>query len=141
MIPVKITVQKKRLPAIDKDRMLRTIAEATLGNMRYRIHTEGLDSSGNGIGTYSDPYMKLRERKGKGTDTKVIASFTRQMQNDMQIVPTNTGYGIGYSNTENYNKSKYVEATYDKKIFSMTKEELKQAEKIAADYIRNIMGR
>lgn len=140
MIAVKITVQKKKLPSVDKDRLLRTIAESMLGNMRHRIHTEGIDSSGNAIGDYSDPYLKHRIKKGKGNDSKVIISFTRQMQNDMQVVETPTGYGIGYSNQINADKVIWVESTYDKKIFAATQEEKKEIQKLASAYIAGLFG-
>lgn len=137
MIPVKITVNKRytRLPSVDKDRLLRTVAESMLGDVRYRIHTDGIASDGNAIGNYSDPYLRHREKKGKGNDSRVIISFTRQMQNDFQIIETNSGYGLGYSNAENFNKVGYVEGTYDKKIFALTVAEKLKVKEIATDYI------
>lgn len=69
-------------------------------------------------------------------DTKVIASLTRQMENDMTVLPSGRNYGIGYNNAENKKKSEYVEATYDKKIFTkLTKEERELSVKTAQDFL------
>lgn len=58
------------------DKMLRTAATTVLAMMKIRIHGEGLDASGNRIGTYSPAYMKIRTgnfgnstRVSKGTNT------------------------------------------------------------------------
>ena len=71
--------------------------------------------------------LTARPQYNRTSDTKVVASLTRQMENDMKVIALNSGsYGIGYSNIENFKKSQYVESTYDKPIFSLTESE-KQA--------------
>lgn len=160
----------------DTDKMMRTAATTVLGLMKVRVHTEGKDSNGNQIGTYSEAYMKVRTgnfsnstkvTKGKNTgklkdagvftnksakagsarpkynrtaDPKVIASLTRQMENDEKVIPLGAAhYGIGFSNKHNFDKSQWVEATYQKKIFSTSEEErdtvIAIAEKFAKDAI------
>lgn len=42
------------------DKLLRSLALATAGNMAYRIHKEGKNANGANIGTYSPEYMKVR---------------------------------------------------------------------------------
>lgn len=71
----------------------------------------------------------------RNNDRKVIASLTRQMENDFSVIPTETGYGLGYNNPTNRLKVDYVEETYKKKIFSTTKEENSLIVEIATDYI------
>lgn len=77
------------------------------------------------------------------TDTKVVASLTRQMENDMNVVPSGNGYGIGYLNIDNRKKADYVEATYKKKILTkltLGEKELaiKTATEFLPDYLKTI---
>lgn len=137
------------------DMMSREMAFSIAGEMRTRIHEQGKDSSGAEIGNYSPEYMRVRtdqlpqqftrgEKKGdtrpkfnRIANTKVVASLTRQMENDMTAGPIKTtdGYGIGFRNSENYNKSQFIESTYNKKVFALTEEEKKKAKAIAEDFI------
>lgn len=80
-----------------------------------------------------------RPKYNRTSDTKVILSLTRQMENDLSVGPSGNGYGIGFNNTENFNKSQWNEATYKKKIFSLTKEEKELAKKVAEDFISQII--
>lgn len=45
------------------DKMLRSMAISTAGDMAHRIHTEGKKADGSQIGTYSEGYMKVRTGK------------------------------------------------------------------------------
>lgn len=91
-----------------RDKLLRTLATTAGAEIKYRIHTEGLNSDNAQIGTYSSPYLKLRQSKyNRTSDTKVIFSLTRQMENDFGIVAsdpikTPTGYGLGFKNNATY---------------------------------------
>lgn len=76
-----------------------------------------------------------RPNYNRTSDTKVVASLTRQMENDFKVVATDKGYGLGYSNDENFNKSQYVEATYKESIFDLTEEEAEKAVGIAGELI------
>jgi len=72
----------------------------------------------------------------RSSDTKVILSLTRQMENDMTIVPTGRGYGIGYLNPDNLKKARWCEATYKKKILTkLTKGEVDLAKKTAQEFL------
>lgn len=72
----------------------------------------------------------------RSTDTKVILSLTRQMENDMNVVDTATGYGIGYLNPDNRKKADYCEATYGKNILTkLTDGERELARKTAEDFL------
>lgn len=75
-------------------------------------------------------------------DTKVILSLTRQMEQDLSIIDTQDGYGIGYLNPHNFEKAIWCEATYGKPILTkLTQEERKlahsTAENFIPDYIKN----
>jgi hypothetical protein len=70
------------------------------------------------------------------TDTKVILSLTRQMENDLSVVPSGNGYGIGYLNPDNFKKAMFCEANYGKKILSkLTKEEVQLAKSTAENFL------
>ncbi len=122
--------------------IMRTVALTVLPEMRRRIHVDGKDSSGNAIGTYSPGYMRMRTGKSKTgprhnrtSDPKVILSLTRQMENDMVVVPTPRGYGIGYNNPLNFKKAGWNEETYKKKILTkLTDQELELAVTTAQEF-------
>lgn len=77
-----------------------------------------------GVFSGEDKVGKFRPNFHRGTDKKVIASLTREMENDYAAVAAQpNGYGISFNNQHNYDKSTYVEKTYNKPIFAMTKEE------------------
>jgi hypothetical protein len=72
-----------------------------------------------------------RPKFNRTTDPKVVLSLTRQQENDMSVVPAGKGYGIGYKNQHNFDKSQYAEATYKKQIWKLTKEERQLAREVA----------
>lgn len=159
-IPQVADILRIKLSALaDKDKVMRAVAIGMKTQVHYRVHTEGKDSADGQIGTYSDGYMKVRtgtfrsdkiasgKKKGQPRpnynrtgDTKVIISLTRQMENDMKVIATDEGYGIGYSNPDNFDKVGYVENTYNKKIFALTAAEKQMAVEIAADETSKILN-
>ncbi len=76
-----------------------------------------------GVFTGEEKVGKKRPRYNRTGDTKVICSLTRNMENDIKILPTNDGYGIGYSNDINASKVGWLEDTYDKEIFTIGEKE------------------
>jgi hypothetical protein len=161
-----------RFKNVDTNKMCREQATTLMAVVKQRVHTQGLDSNGARIGTYSEPYMKVRSgayenadtyKKGakagtnknsgtftkgskaggsrpkynRGSDTKVILSLTRQMENDLVIKKIENGWGIGYANLVNFKKSMWSELKYHKKIFNLTSKEREMANDIAEKYIQN----
>lgn len=61
-----------------------------------------------------------RKKYGRSSDPKVVVSLTRQLENDWAVLATQKGYGIGFNNPFNTKKARWVEETYDKKIFNLT---------------------
>lgn len=125
------------------DKMIREVAITEAALMRERIHEKGQDASGAQIGTYTPAYLKVRVNKHNRTaDPRVILSLTRQTENDFTSGPqnpdptkTNKGYGIGYKNPENFNKSQWCEETYGKPIFQFTTQERENIPVIVRDFI------
>lgn len=81
-----------------------------------------------------------RPKYNRSSDNRVIISLTRQMENDFKIVATDQGYGLGYSNDENFKKAGWVEETYHEKIFTLTAAERQQAVEIAKQEILKIFN-
>lgn len=104
----------------DKEYLLRPLAVETIPNMKDRIHKQGKATDETGIGTYSTGYMRVREKNKRGTDTKIIVSLTRQLENDWAVLGTQTGYGIGFNNPVNKDKARWVEENKSKIIFNLS---------------------
>lgn len=76
-----------------------------------------------------------RVKYNRTSDNKVVLSLTRQMENDLSVLPTVSGYGIGYKNEFNFDKSQWAEQRYKREIFSLTKEEEQQVVNGVNEYI------
>lgn len=108
----------------NKEYLLRPVAIEVIPLMTERIHQKGEASDGGQIGTYSSGYLKLRQKKYKrDASTKVIVSLTRQLENDWSVIATQNGYGIGFNNSFNLQKARWVEGIKDKTIFNLSKSE------------------
>jgi hypothetical protein len=148
--------------AVGADKLTRVVASTQFANMKRRIHNEGKDSEGNDIGNYSPGYLKYRQfgfkgktyvrGKNKGqdrgeknkkpnrtSDPKVVLSLTRKMEGDMDFFRIQTGWAIGYKNSQSFDKSQWNEETYKKKIFDATQKELIEMQLAAMAYIRKVL--
>lgn len=77
-----------------------------------------------------------RKKYNRTSDTKVILSLTRQMEQDLSVceqepIKTSYGYAIGYHNDDNYDKLLWNEERYGKKILT----KLSKGEEELIDYI------
>ena len=98
----------------DKETLLRPLCFDLLELMKLRIHEKGLNAKGSAIGKYSNTYLKYRQRKhNRSADSKVIISLTRQLENDWSVIATSKGYGIGFKNPFNYQKSIWIEGGHE----------------------------
>lgn len=105
----------------DKEYIPRTLSFDLIDLMTKRIHIDGVAADGSQIGTYSKDYLSLRRRKySRSADSKIIVSLTRQLENDWNVIATDDGYGIGFLNSHNFDKARWVEANKGKKIFSLS---------------------
>lgn len=102
----------------------RAAAVAVLPEFRNRIHVDGKKSDGSAIGTYSNSYLKLRQRPpyNRTSDPDVIASLTRQLENGYVLKATENGYTIGNASPYNDEKIKHLEEKYGE-IFQLTEAE------------------
>lgn len=88
-----------------------------------------------GVFTGEDKVGKKRPNYNRSSDPKVIISLTRQLENDYAIVPTPKGYAIGFKNPHNFDKSQWVQLTYKKRIFDLTKGE----QEYVTNYVRDLI--
>ena len=85
-----------------------------------------------------------RPKFNRTSDSKVILSLTRQMENDMKVIPLKKpSYGIGFSNKENYDKSQWCEATYNLKgkIFALSSNEKEVVITIAKKFAQDAISK
>jgi len=146
-----------KLNNLDTDNMLLEIATDLKAEIRKRVHVRGETADGSKIGTYSEEYMKVRTndfksktvargvRKGqkrpvhnRDNSRKVILSLTRQMESGLSVIKTEGGYGIGHSNSHNYDKAIWNEERYGKPIWDLSEKEKQMAENIVEKYVRKI---
>lgn len=81
-----------------------------------------------------------RPTYNRSTDSTVILSLTRQMENDMKVIKTDNGYGIGYSNQFNYNKAVWNEIRYKKNIWSLSESESNIIQTESEKFINNSLN-
>lgn len=148
--------------AVGADKLTRAATSTLFVDMKRRIHNDGLDSDDNPIGSYSAGYLKYRQFGYKGktyvrgqnkgqdrgeknkkpnrnSDPKVVLSLTRKMESDMDFFRIQTGWAIGYKNSQSFDKSQWNEETYKKKIFDATQKELIEMQLAAMAYIRTVL--
>lgn len=138
-LPTVINTLVGKLKAVDVQKMTALMASSLMATMRVRIFMDGRASDGNQIGTYTPAYMKVRKANGRGSDTKVILSLTRSMENSISLYPLKNGTGIGFSTAENMQKSSWCEKTYGKQIFAPTVEENAMVVAIGDEYASKML--
>jgi len=124
---------------LNTQKVEREVLTTMLAITEDRIFTRGLDSKNQTIGKYSEEYTKLRAKKGLGGSDKVVLQFSQQMRNDFSVI-IGTETGLGFKNDTNFDKSFFVEDTYDKDIFSHTASEVKLALKLYGEIAGRIVN-
>lgn len=129
--------------AARSDRNLRIGLSTTLAVHKPRIFSEGFDSKGAKIGTYSTKPASISKKqqarstgktffKGGYAEYKravgrnpgfVILRNTDQMMMDYGLQGSGLSYGFGFQNSENYKKSQWMENKYQKPIFDISRNE------------------
>lgn len=94
-----------------------------------------------GVFTKGKNKGQARPTYNRQNDTKVILSLTSQMEQDMQVMQTDNGYGIGYSNELNYNKAIWNATRYRKDIWGLSVDELNQMEAIGERYVKERLNK
>lgn len=120
----------------------RAAAVAVLPEFRNRIHVEGKKTDGSAIGTYSNSYLKLRQKPpyNRTSDPDVIASLTRQLENGYVLKATEKGYTIGNASPYNDEKIKHLTEQYGE-VFLLSQRELEIAQIAANETTLVIMNK
>lgn len=139
-LPTVLQTVNLKLTNMQRDRMTREQAFSLLAVMKDRIFVQGKDSNGSQIGTYTPAYIRVRNSKKyrRGTDSKVIISLTRQLEDGCHVEALTTGeigYAITLRTQEDMQKARWCEETYKKPIFAPTAEERAMVMQIADDFI------
>lgn len=137
-LPTVLKMVSLTLTEMQRDKLTRLQAVSLMAVMRDRIHVQGKDSNGVQIGTYTPAYIRARIRAKRGTDSKVILSLTRAMEDSYEIYPIENGYGIGFNTMESMQKARWCEDAYKKPIFAPTAEEKALVKQIADDFIKKL---
>jgi len=136
---------------VKSDKAVRTAITTVLAEQKTRIFSDGFDSKGTQIGTYSTAktsvskkqqsrntgktyfkggYAEYKTLSGNNPGHVILKNFG-QMQSDYTFqVLGKDQYGLGYTNDLNYNKSQWMEKKYGKSIFNQSKNEGEILEKV-----------
>ena len=119
----------------------RAAALALMPELRHRIHVEGKKTDGSAIGTYSNSYLKLRQSKyNRTSDSTVIASLTRQLENGYILKATENAYTIGNASPYNDEKIQHLEEKYGA-IWQLTEKERELTQIVANETTLLIMNK
>ncbi len=122
---------------LDVNKFIKTGAFDALSQMTERIHEKGEAADGSGIGTYTNNYLKLRQKKpyNRTADSKIIVSLTRRLENDWGVIETDKGnWAIAFLNRQKGTKTditsgdkmRFVEDSSGKTIAALSKAETEQ---------------
>lgn len=122
---------------LEVNKFIKTGAFDALSQMTERIHEKGEAADGSGIGTYTNNYLKLRQKKpyNRTEDSKIIVSLTRRLENDWGVIETDKGnWAIAFLNRQkgtltgitSGEKMQYVEESSGKTIAALSKAETEQ---------------
>jgi len=92
-------------------------------------------SKNAGTATRGSSKGTSRAQYHRDSDTSVILSLTRQMENDYAVMPGELGWGIGFNNSHNFDKANWNDERYGKKVYDLTEEELDHAIKLTEELI------
>lgn len=123
----------------DEQIWMRPVVLALAGEVRHRIHVEGLRPDGSQIGTYQNSYMRERERNNRSSDKKMVYSLTRQMEQDFIPIAENNQYGLGFNNSHNFDKATWLEEKRPG-VYDLSDHEVELAELALTDYINGLFG-
>lgn len=119
---------------------MRPVVLVLAGQVRYRIHVEGEDASGDAIGKYSRQYLALRQRPpyNRDSSSKMIWSLTRQMEQDFVPVAENDVYGLGFNNKHNFDKATWLEEKLHPGVYNLSSSEINLVQETITDYINGL---
>ncbi len=152
----------RALEALKNDpRIIKTALSSVLPAHKNRIFKDGLDSTGNKIGTYSTKATSISKKqqarntgktyfKGGYSEYKsavgrnpgfVNLRNTDQMMMDYGLLQLGgSTFGFGFQNEENYKKSQWNETKYKRKIFNLSKGEEQLLGNVLSSEVQKALG-
>lgn len=79
-------------------------------------------------------YDQYKTAIGRNQIGKVNLSLSGQLNKQMTIIATSKGYGLGWANTEMFNRAKWFEKKYSKAIWALTDREKEVVKALANKY-------
>lgn len=141
-IPMMIAGMMKKFTELQNpETVSRAVAVALQPEIRNRIHVEGKNSQGGEIGTYDNTYLKLRQRPpyNRTSDSAVVASLTRQLENSYTTQATEKAYTIGFTSPGSAEKVKHLEEKYGT-IWALTDGESEMVKLVAEDTATQLLN-
>lgn len=129
--------------AVRSEKAMRAALTTVMAKHKPRVFQQGEDAANSKIGDYSTKpisiskssqarntgktyfkggYAEYKRAIGKGGT--VNFRNTDQMQMDYQIIVSGGKYGFGFQNSENWEKSQWLQDKYNKDVFDISEEEL-----------------
>lgn len=121
----------------NQDPILLAVSSGILSLVTNRIHVQGKRANGAAIGQYANSYMRERQANNRGTDRNIIFSLTRQMENDFTVVEAGGLIGLGFNNTTNAQKARWLETRFPD-TYALSAEEETEMVLIIEDYINGL---
>jgi hypothetical protein len=138
------SIVKEVLKIARSDKTMRTSLTTVLAVHKPRIFESGQDAKKQKIGTYSTKPISISKKnqarntgktyfKGGYSEYKsavgknpgyVNFRNTDQMQMDYGLIVEGDKYGFGFQNSENFNKSQWLQDKYKKDVFDLTDQEV-----------------
>jgi len=86
---------------------------------------------------FAGGYNEYKTAIGRNQLGTVNLSLTGQMNNQLTVMPTEKGFGLGWANEDLYKRALHFEQKYQKQIFSLTSEEKETAIDITQNEVIN----
>lgn len=134
------SMMRKVAEIANPESVSRSAAVAVMPELRERIHVEGKDEKGGQIGEYTLSYLKLRQRKyNRTSDSKVVASLTRQLENSYILGTIGKSYGISVATPLSFDKIKWLTEKYGD-VWMLTEGEKQIALNTASEQATRILN-
>jgi hypothetical protein len=82
-------------------------------------------------------YNEFKTAIGRNQIGKVNLSLSGQLDTQLTVIGTQSGYGLGWPNDEMFERAGHLEKKYGKKIWALSEEEKQAAQKTAQLLIKN----
>lgn len=82
---------------------------------------------------FSGGYSQFKTEIGRNELGSVNLSLSGQLDNQLQLIETNSGYGYGWQDTEKLERAEALESKYSKEIWMLTDSEIDQYADIIVD--------